>query len=82
MDDKPKAKKVRIKNKGYGLYSGIVTEEGKKVDNPSETEAIKTMAKYMKNNNSDQSSSPSNVYREKFSHLSMAYDRKKGANNS
>lgn len=81
-DDKPKSKKLRVKpgkniKTQYSTYSGIVNDEGKSVDNPTEVEAVTTMAKYMRKNQSDQSSSPSNVYRTKFSHLGLNYDRKK-----
>jgi hypothetical protein len=64
-------------NTQYNKYSGIVNDEGKTVDNPTELEAVKTMAKYMKKNQSDQSSNPSNVYRPEFSHLGVSYNRKK-----
>lgn len=82
-DGKPK--KLRIKGdketkNQYGIYSGIVDEKGKKIDNPTEVQAIKNMAGYMKNNQSDQSDKPSNVYRPKFSHLSILYNRKKNQN--
>ena len=78
--DKPKSKKLKVKMSGtiknqYGTYSGIVTEEGKSVSNPTELQAVKTMANYMKNNQSDQSSSPSNVYRPKFSHIGLLYNK-------
>ncbi len=82
--DKKPDKKIKIKVKKdntattsqYGMYSGIVDEKGQK-DNPSETEAIKNMANYMKNNNMPESTSPSNVYRQKFTHVGVLYNRKK-----
>ena len=86
-DGKPKSKKLSFKkdkklNSNYKVYSGIVDEEGKSEDNPTETDAIKNMAKYMQSNQSDQSDKPSNVYRPMFSHISMVYDKKKKQNNS
>jgi hypothetical protein len=78
---KIKVKKGKELPTQYGLYSGIVTEKGAK-DNPTETEAISNMVDYMKNNNPPESTSPSNVYRRKFSHLGIAYDRKKKQNNA
>ncbi len=59
----------------YGKYSGNVDESGKTISNPTESQAITTMAKYMKNNKPE-----SNVYRPEFSHLGLAYDRKKKQN--
>ena len=83
-DDNPKKKKRKdntaLSNQ-YSLYSGIVTEKGAK-DNPSETEAIKNMANYMKNNLPPQADNPSNVYRPKFSHIGLVYDRNKKQSNS
>lgn len=87
-DDKPKvSKKVKLKMSGsttnqYGKYSGIVNEEGKAVDKPTELEAVKNMAAYMKNNQSPQSDKPSNVYRPEFSHMSILYNRKKKQSNA
>ncbi len=80
-DDKPKSKKVRIKSgketKGqYGIYSGVIDDNGKPLDNPTDIQAVKTMVNYMKNNKSDQSDSPSNVYRLPFSHLAINYKKK------
>lgn len=83
----PPKKKLRVKNDKetngqYGKYSGIVKADGKTVNNPTETEAVKNMANYMQNNASDQSSKPSNVYRTEFSHLGLVYDRKKKTDNA
>lgn len=80
-DEPPKTKKLKVKlgkttNSQYDKYSGIVNSEGKVVDKPTELEAVKNMAQYMKNNQSDQSSKPSNVYRKEFSHLGLNYSRK------
>lgn len=75
-----KKDKTSLKNQ-YSIYSGIVDEKGAK-DNPSETEAVKNMANYMKNNMPPESDTPSNVYRPKFSHLGIAYDRKKKQTNA
>ncbi len=84
-DGEPKKKKVRIKGKEtteqYGIYSGIVNDEGKKVDKPTDIEVLKNTAQYMKNNKSDQSDSPSTTYRLPFSHLTMNY-KKKPSNNA
>lgn len=80
-EEPPKSKKIKVKtkttNSQYDKYSGIVNSEGKVVDKPTEIEAVKNMAEYMKNNQSDQSSKPSNVYRPEFSHLSLLYNRNK-----
>ncbi len=61
----------------YGLYSGNVTDDGKTIANPTETQAAETMVKYMKNNKPE-----SNVYRPAFSHLGLTYDRKKKQDNA
>ena len=90
VDGKPKNKKLKIKMKGetknqYGIYNGIISDEGKPIDNPTELEAVTTMAKYAKKNMSDQSDNPSNVYRPKFSHLGLLYNKntkKKNENQS
>lgn len=77
----PKKKKDKSSLKTqYGIYSGIVDENGKTKTDPSESEAISNMAGYMKNNMPPQADNPSNVYRPKFSHLTMAYNRKKKQN--
>ena len=46
----------------------------------TEKESIVNMVNYMKNNNPPESTNPSNVYRPQFSHISMAYNRKKKQN--
>lgn len=87
-DDKPKVgNKVKVKlsrkvKNNYGVYNGIVNDEGKAVDNPTELEAMNTMIKYAKNNNSDQlepnaksKQMPSNVYRNKFMHIGLLYNK-------
>lgn len=63
-----KAKKKMNKEilNNYGIYNGIVDENGKFIDNPSEIETIKTMINYMKHNNPD-----SNIYRSPFQHHSI-----------
>jgi len=72
MDDGDKNKARRSMGKKspggtlYNKYSGV---QGN--DNPSELDAVKTMAEYMKHNNSDQSNEPSNVYRPEFQHYSF-----------
>mgnify|MGYP000399726231 CR=1 FL=1 len=78
---KPKKKKVLLSlnkkvPKQYGKYSGIVDENGKRVDNPTEGQTMKTMVEYMKNNRSDQSDNPSNVYRPEFQPSSVNYKKK------
>jgi len=84
-DGGKKDKKVKIKGKAlptqYGMYSGIVNEKGAK-DNPTEGEAISNMVDYMKNNNMPASDNPSNVYRPKFSHIGVNYNRKKKQDNA
>ncbi len=74
---KPKKKGDKTTQTQYGTYSGNVDDNGKTISNPTETQAITTMAKYMKNNNPE-----SNVYRPNFSHLGVAYDRKKKQSNA
>lgn len=82
-DGEPKKKlKGESKTSGqYGIYSGIVTEKGTN-EKPTETESIRNMLEYMKNNNPPESTSPSNVYRPQFSHLGVAYNRKKKQSNA
>ncbi len=81
--DKPTTRKKKLRVKGdketttqYGMYTGIVGDKGAQ-DNPKESEAISNMVNYMKNNNPPESDSPSNVYRPKFTHMTVNYDRKK-----
>lgn len=61
----------------YGKYSGNINAEGKAIDRPTELEAIKTNLEYMKHNASDQSSSPSNIYRPENAHKAINYNKKK-----
>ncbi len=82
--EKPVATKKKLRIKGdketttqYGMYSGIVDENGKTNSTPKESEAISNMVGYMKNNNPPESDKPSNVYRSKFTHMAVNYDRKK-----
>lgn len=78
-DDNPKKKKIKGGKElrtQYNTYSGIINDEGKSIDNPTEREAVTTMAKYMQKNQSDQSSNPSNIYRKKYSHITQAYKKK------
>jgi hypothetical protein len=78
MSDPSKKKKSK---KGlptqYGTYSGIVNEKGKTIRNPTETQSITNMVGYMKNNRPPEAEGASNVYRPKFSHVGLNYDRKK-----
>ncbi len=67
----PKKGKKKIETQ-YGMYSGIVKKDGKTKKDPTEDEAVSNMADYMKNNSPE-----SNVYRIPFSHIGIAYDRKK-----
>ena len=60
----------------YGKYSGIV-KDGKYIDRPTELDAIKTNLEYMKHNMSDQSETPSNVYRPENEHKALNYNKKK-----
>jgi len=76
-DTDPKKKKLKG---NYNKYSGIVDENGKSIDRPTAFQAIKTMANFMKNNKSDQSDNPSNVYDLKNSHTSQNYNKKKPLN--
>jgi len=81
-DQKPKKKtllslKKKVQGNNYGIYSGVVDENGKRIDDPTKAEAMTTMIRYMKNNKSNQSDEPSNTYRPKFEHLTVNYDRKK-----
>lgn len=65
MTDGPGKRKKRgnktIPN-NYGMYNGIVDDNGNYISDPTDIEAVQTMARYMQNNASDQSSSPSNNY--------------------
>lgn len=83
-DDGGKKKKPTGKQviNPYGKYSGIINDKGETVDNPKESEAMQTMVNYMKNNQSSQTTKPSNVYRPDFSHLGINYDRKKKQSNA
>lgn len=58
-------------NNNYGKYNGIVNEQGKFIDNPTQLEAIRNMINYMQNNQSDQAPEPSNIYRPEFMHHSI-----------
>jgi hypothetical protein len=83
-DETSKTKKIKLKGDKetttqYGIYSGIRTEKGDN-DKPKESEAISNMVNYMKNNNPPESDTPSNVYRPKFSHITMAYKKKNQTN--
>lgn len=80
-DDKPKKNKKKIPTQ-YGIYSGIINDEGKSIDNPTVDESMRTMIKYSKNNRPPESDEPSNVYRDKMIHIGMAYNRKKKQNNA
>ncbi len=68
--------KKKIKN-NYGMYSGIINDEGKPVDNPTEEQTVKTMVKYMQKNSPE-----SNVYHPKFMHHSTIFDKKTPQNNA
>jgi len=64
-------KRVKRKLKGevpnnYGKYNGVIGEDGKPIDVPTELQAVQTMINYMKNNNPD-----SNIYRPDFQHHSI-----------
>lgn len=73
----PKKRKARKKlneiivPNNYGIYSGIIDETGKAIDNPTESQAIHTMVEYMKNN----WKGISNVYRPQFMHVGVNYDK-------
>lgn len=71
--------KKPIKN-NYGKYSGIVDETGKKIDNPTIGQSMKTMVNYMKKNQSDQGENPSNTYRPEFQQTSLLYKKKPTTN--
>lgn len=84
-ESEPKKKKVKLKDNKettsqYGLYSGIVDENGKTNNTPTELEAMRNMFDYMRNNQPPESDNPSNVYRPKFSHITMAYKKKNQTN--
>lgn len=74
---KPKKKKGNKElTTQYNTYSGIVNEKGESKDTPTEDEAVSNMVSYMKKNTPE-----SNVYRSKFQHTSVNYDRKKKQSN-
>jgi len=60
----------------YGKYSGNIIN-GKAVNKPTELEAFNTNLEYMKKNMSDQSETPSNVYRPENEHKALNYNKKK-----
>lgn len=67
----PPNKKVKRKLQkevpnNYGIYQGIIGEDGKSIDVPTEQQAVQTMINYMKNNTPD-----SNIYRDQFQHHSI-----------
>lgn len=80
-DDKPKKNKKVLPTQ-YGIYSGIINDKGKTVENPTVDEAIKNMVRYSKNNRPPESDEPSNVYRDKMIHSVMVYNRKKKQNSA
>lgn len=79
-DDGGKKKKKEKEGKElstqFGKYSGNIIN-GKSVDKPTELEAFKTNIEYMKRNMSDQSETPSNVYRPENEHKAINYNKKK-----
>ncbi len=73
-DGDPKKKKLKSQ---YNKYTGIVDENGKTDSNPSYLKAMKNMVSFAKNNRSDQSDNPSNVYPAQQAQTSAVYNRKK-----
>ncbi len=61
----------------YGKYSAIDDEKGKTKRNFSETQALKNHVNYLKNNRSDQSDNPSNIYRPENQPSTIVYDKNK-----
>lgn len=59
----------------YGIYNGVIDENGLPIDVPTTQQAIGTMVEYMRNNQSPMTqrswAPPSNVYRDRFSHHSI-----------
>lgn len=72
-----KADKTTTTAVQYKKYSGVIGEDGKPIDNPSEGQSVKTMVNYMKNNTPE-----SNVYRPDFQHVGVNYNRKKKQTNA
>ena len=72
---KRKSKDDKETSTQYSIYSGIIGDKGAK-DNPKESEVIENMVEYLKNNNPPESDRPSNVYRPKWSHTTINYNRK------
>jgi len=68
--------KKKVKNPS-GLYSAIVDEKGKTIRNPTELQAMRNKVEYLKHNWSDQSETPSNVYRPQWEHKAINYNKKK-----
>jgi len=60
-----------------GIYSGLVDESGKTIDNPTKLQALRNKMKYLKHNFSDQADRPSNVYRPQWEHEAINYNKKK-----
>lgn len=75
-DDKKKRKEGKKISTQYGKYTGNVVD-GKSIDKPTELQALKTNLEYMKKNASDQSDSPSNIYRPENEHKALNYNKKK-----
>jgi hypothetical protein len=73
---KKKEKEGKEISTQFGKYSGNVID-GKYVDKPTELQALKTNIEYMKKNMSDQSETPSNVYRPENEHKVINYNKKK-----
>lgn len=63
-----------------GKYSAIEDDKGKTKRTFTETEALRNHVRYLKNNYSDQSDRPSNVYRPENQPSTMVYDKNKNSN--
>lgn len=66
LNKKVKRKLQKEVPNNYGIYQGIIGEDGKSIDVPTEQQAVQTMINYMKNNTPD-----SNIYRDQFQHHSI-----------
>ncbi len=64
-------------NESMGKYSAIDDDKGKTIRNFTQTQALINHVRYLKNNRSDQSDNPSNIYRRENEQTSTVYDKNK-----
>lgn len=64
-------------SESYGKYSSIDDDKGKTKHTFSEVQALRNHVRYLKNNRSDQSDNPSNIYRPENQPSTIVYDKNK-----